>query len=146
MRCAWRELAAQIDPWWLPLFVGLWLFIFWAFFFVEVPWRRAEYGRSWWTAPRHLTFEQRQRLDQWMRDSGWGWLMDMRKIWLAALLLVFVWPFVSPTFCENVVCRGNKGQLKPRTECVQAVGWVERSDDPTQSRLRPQSVLGLRCA
>jgi hypothetical protein len=116
MRCAWREVASYVDVWWVPLFFGLILFMFWAFFFVERPWRR-EQSRHWWLEPRHLSREQRQKFDQWLRDTGRGWLLRTRRIWLAAVLLVFAWPFISPTFCENVKCSGAKG-LAPRMECL----------------------------
>jgi hypothetical protein len=41
----------------------------------------------------------------------------VRRPLVAWFLLLFAWPLVSPTFCENVKCRGAKGLL-PRTECV----------------------------
>jgi hypothetical protein len=117
MRCAWRDIASYADVAWLPLFIGFWLFMFWAFFFVERPWRRARYGRWWWLGPRALSRGERHSFEQWLRDTGQGWLLRTRSLWIAAFLLVFAWPFVSPTFCENVKCAGYKA-LKPRTECL----------------------------
>jgi hypothetical protein len=118
MRRAWREIASYIDLLHLPLFVACMFLGFWVFFFVEWRWRKAEYGRWWWSVPQWLTRGQRQRLEQWHRDAGFGWLVERRRSVGVALLIAFAWPFISPTYCENVVCKGYKGQLKPRTECL----------------------------
>jgi hypothetical protein len=121
MRCAWREVASYIDVLHLPLFLACLFFLFWLFFFVERPWRKAEYGRWWWLVPRSLTREQRQSFEQRQRDAGLGWFLAGRgraiAVYVAFLVVVF-WPFLSPTYCENVVCKGHKGQFKPRTECL----------------------------
>src|SRR5262249_42004877 len=46
-----------------------------------------------------------------------GWIIIVRRLLVAWVLLLIAWPLISPTFCENVKCRGAKG-LIPRMECL----------------------------
>jgi hypothetical protein len=128
MRCAWREMAPYLDvligTLHAPLFFACWFFLSWYFFYVERPWRKARYGRSWWwSAPGRLPRKDRKSFEQWLRDTGQGWLLG--RVWRAicvACLVALAWPFVSPTYCENVACKAFKDQLKPRTDCLRQSG------------------------
>ena len=49
---------------------------------------------------------------------NFGWLRRVCVLGVVSALLVFVYPFVSPTFCENVICKGHAGSLKPKVVCI----------------------------
>ena len=115
MRCAWRDIATYIDPWWLPLFLGVWVSIVVSFFWSAG--LLAAYGADPWRHTMWWTRAERRRFMRWLRDTGRGWVIIVQRTMFVAFIFAFVWPMVSPTFCENVKCKGYKG-LKPRTECL----------------------------
>jgi hypothetical protein len=111
MRCAWREVASYVDVWWVPAFVA-WALLVVILTFAQT-WPKPPWLKSWWA----LSIMDMRRFDQWLRDTGRGWIIMVRRPLMAWFLLLFAWPLVSPTFCENVKCRGVKGFV-PRTECL----------------------------
>jgi hypothetical protein len=150
MRCAWRELASYVDVWWVPSFVGWCLVILIAsvvgFAFKDrmpwPPWMKREY---WWQRNLNwITLAEKRRLDQWLRDTGWGWTIIVRRLVVAWFLLLAAWPLISPTFCENVKCRGARG-LMPRTECLPQNGSRRDAVRSSGSDAISLPTLELRC-
>ena len=115
MRCAWRELASYVDVWWVPAFIGWCLFLLIVVFALRNRVPRPPWMKYWWE--RSIIFMDKRRFDQWLRDTGWGWTIIVRLLLMSWFLLLFAWPLISPTFCENVKCRGFKDRLPP-TECL----------------------------
>ena len=66
----------------------------------------------------HWTLADHRRFRQWLRDTDRHWYLRAVMLLYVLKVFLFVWPLVSPTFCENVKCAGEKG-LKARTECLQ---------------------------
>ena len=133
MRCAWREVASYVDVWWVPAFTGSIVFMFIVSFTLGNRMPRPPWMKYWWE--RSSMFMDKRRVDQWLRDTGWGWTIIARRLLVAWLLLLISWPVISPTFCENVKCKGAKA---PRKECLpeNASGKVTPVCAP-----RPQMVL-----
>ena len=115
MRCAWREVASYVDVWWVPAFVGSFVFMFIVSFALRNRMPRPPWMKYWWE--RSIIFMDKRRVDQWLRDTGWGWIIIARRLLVAWVLLLIAWPLISPTFCEDMKCRGSKG-LAPRMECL----------------------------
>jgi len=146
MRCAWREIASYVDVWWVPAFVAsclVMILVSVVSFALKDRMPRPPWVRYWWQMSP--IFADRRRFDQWLRDTGWGWTIVVRRRLVAWFLLLIAWPLISPTFCENVVCRGNKGQLMPRTECLPQHASRRDGVSPSGSDTTSQQVSELRC-
>lgn len=115
MRCAWREVATYVDAWYSPVFFGsivasIVLFL-WGWRLLVV------FGTNLWWWQFGWTLADHRRFRQWLRDTDRKRYVAAVRLVYAAMVFLFIWPIVSPTFCENVKCAGYKG-LKPRTECL----------------------------
>src|SRR5262245_18955014 len=113
MSCVWRDIASYLDRSYLPV-----LFAFVAAGFVLFSWTArllTAYGRPWWQS-NTMTLAERRRFIQWLRDTRRGWIVIAHRLWIAAGVFIMLWPFLSPTFCENMKCSGFSG-LKPQTVC-----------------------------
>jgi hypothetical protein len=130
MRCAWREVASYVDVWWEPAFIAFGIFAVILAFAQSVP--RPPWLKSW----SAFSIMDMRRFNQWLRDAGRGWIIIVRRLLVAWFLLLLAWALISPTFCENVQCRGAKGLL-PRTECL--------PETPSAKASRYDSI-GLFCS
>jgi hypothetical protein len=126
MRCAWREVAALIDPWYLPAIFFSWI-VMAAWVYAGFAVARQATGKTaekpWWDPSgavtlNTLTTDDVSKGNQLLRDTGRGWMITIRRALIAIAIVIAPWPFISPTYCENVVCKGYSGKLKPRTECL----------------------------
>jgi hypothetical protein len=71
--------------------------------------------KYWWE--REPSFMDKRKVDLWIRAHGLGWTIIAQRLLVASFIVLFAWPMISPTFCENVKCRGHNG-LAPRKECL----------------------------
>jgi hypothetical protein len=100
---AWREAATYIDVGHLVLFVGTvigGLALGLGSYFAV-----GGHLKGW--DPENLTQEQRQQYNQRLRDLGLGWTIGWERLLLYLLPFLFIWPFVSPTFCDTIRCKGS---------------------------------------
>jgi hypothetical protein len=111
MNCeAWREASASIDPWYLPLFFGfvvVGLVLCFARLLAAGPYRK-------YLEKEHMTDVQHRQLNQHLRDTGRGWIVAGWQLLLPLLPFVFVWPLVSPTFCEQKNMRCERSLMSTR--------------------------------
>jgi hypothetical protein len=119
--CAWREVTAYVDASYLLLFLAC--FILLVVVILTELLRGGPLARA--RPPEDLTIEERRQVDQLLRDKGVGWVVPARSLLFFLTLFVVFWPWISPTFCENVKCGGNK-QLLPRTQCVERAASPQR--------------------
>ena len=136
MRCAWRELASHIDLWHRPPFLSLFIVLCIANVVLlaigdplmpRPPWR-SEREWGWWKRYCSITLAEKRRHNQWLRETGRRWIVVVPRLLFAAAVLWFAWPrMISPTYCENFVCKEYEGKLKPRTECLpqNATRWCQ---------------------
>ena len=114
MRCAWREVASYVDIVWLPAFLGWVVFMFIVSFAIRnMP--RPPWMKYWWE--REPSFMDKRKVDHGSGPHGLGWTIIAQRLLVASFIVLFAWPMISPTFCENVKCRGHNG-LAPRKECL----------------------------
>src|SRR5262245_21682635 len=154
MGCAWRELATPIDLWHRPAFLTLGLILLIANvvslaigdpLMPRLPWR-SEQERGW--SQRYwITLAQTRRINQWLRQSGRGWIIVLPRLLVAALVLCFAWPvMISPAYCETIVSKRDNRQLKPRIGCLppSASRWADGR--PCKSLLATHEIPHRLCA